>query len=114
MLVAAYDAVVTHIPLVPSGLLQCWCWLQADLEQQNQLLLSLEACAACLHVLSAPNMPKQVYKEELIDKILALVKYHLLHNVLVYYNAGICQANRPSLLVQGMLPACVQHSWHVC
>lgn len=75
-------------------------------------MLSLEACAACLHVLSAPNMPKQVYKEELIDKILALVKYHLLHNVLVYYDAGICQANRPSLLMQGMLPAYIQHTCH--
>lgn len=50
-------------------------------------------------------MPKQVYKEELIDRIVGLVKYHLLNNVLVFYDAGICQANRPSLLDQGMLRA---------
>ena len=47
-------------------------------------------------------MPKQVYKEELIDKMVGLIKYHLLKNVLVFYDAGICQANRPSLLEQGV------------
>lgn len=69
-----------------------------DQHQLSAILLSLEACAACLQVLSAPNMPKQVYKEELIDRSVSLMKYHLLKNVLVFYDASICQANRPNLL----------------
>ena len=75
-----------------------------DQHQLSAILLSLEACAACLQVLSAPNMPKQVYKEELIDRSVSLMKYHLLKNVLVFYDASICQANRPNLLEdQGVL-----------
>ncbi|DBA96220.1 TPA: hypothetical protein ACH3X3_002417 [Trebouxia sp. C0006] len=71
---------------------------QDDVQQQAQILLSVEACMACLQVLAAPGMPKQVYKEELIDRLVGLVRFHLLHNVLVFYDAALCQAQRPELL----------------
>ena len=74
---------------------------QDDADQQHEILLSLEACMACLQILAAPNMPKQVYKEELIDKLVGVVRFQLLHNVLVFYDAALCQAHRPELLNPG-------------
>ncbi|KAL0029310.1 hypothetical protein WJX79_009424 [Trebouxia sp. C0005] len=71
---------------------------QDNVQQQAQILLSVEACMACLQILAAPGMPKQVYKEELIDRLVGLVRFHLLHNVLVFYDAAFCQAQRPELL----------------
>lgn len=56
---------------------------------------------ACLQLLAAPGMPKQVYKEELIDRLVGLVRFQLLHNVLVFYDAALCQAQRPELLNPG-------------
>ena len=77
------------------------CYMQDDLAQQDTILLSLEACIASLHILAAPKMPKQVYQEELIDRLVALAKFHLVNNVLVFCDASICQANRPDLLHPG-------------
>ncbi|DBB01136.1 TPA: hypothetical protein ACH3X1_001027 [Trebouxia sp. C0004] len=71
---------------------------QDDIQQQAQILLSMEACMACLQILAAPGMPKQAYKEELIDRLVGLVRFQLLHNVLVFYDAALCQAHRPELL----------------
>ena len=70
--------------------------------------MSLEACTACLQVLAAPGMPKQVYKEEMIDRLVGLVRFQLLHNVLVFYDAALCQAQRPELLNPG---TCIKLSW---
>ena len=75
--------------------------MQDDGQQQAKILLSVEACMACLQVLAAPRMPKQVYKEELIDRLVGRVRFHLLHNVLVFYDAALCQAQRPELLKPG-------------
>ena len=74
---------------------------QDDIDQQDKVLLSLEACMACLQILAAPNMPKQMYKEELIDKLVGFVRFQLLHNVLVFFDAALCQASRPELLKAG-------------
>lgn len=63
--------------------------------------MSLEACTACLQVLAAPGMPKQVYKEELIDNLVGFVRFQLMHNVLVFHDAALCQAQRPGLLSPG-------------
>ena len=71
------------------------------MDQQEKVLLSLEACMACLQILAAPNMPKQMYKEERIDKLVGFVRFQLLHNVLVFYDAALCQASRPELLKAG-------------
>ncbi len=68
---------------------------------------------ACLQILAAPGMPKQVYKEELIDRLVGLVRFHLLHNVLVFYDAALCQAQRPELLNPGApLDQLVMHKSH--
>lgn len=64
-------------------------------------MLSLEACTACLQVLAAPGMPKQVYKEEIIDRLVGIVRFQLLHNVLVFHDSALCQAQRPELLSPG-------------
>ena len=56
---------------------------------------------ACLQVLAAPGMPKQVYKEEVIDCLAGLVRFQLLHNVLVFHDSALCQAQRPELLNPG-------------
>ena len=77
------------------------CPLQEDAQQQGQIMMSLEACTACLQVLAAPGMPKRVYKEELIDRLVGFVRFQLMHNVLVFHDAALCQAQRPGLLSPG-------------
>lgn len=64
-------------------------------------MMSLEACTACLQVLAARGMPKQVYKEELIERLVGLIRFQLMHNVLVFHDAALCQAQRPELLSPG-------------
>lgn len=71
---------------------------EEDAQQQGQIMMSLEACTACLQILAAPGMPKQVYKEELIDRLVGFVRFQLMHNVLVFHDAALCQAQRPGLL----------------
>ena len=85
--------------------------LQDDAEELGRILLSLEACMACLQVLAAPGMPKQVYKEELIDRLVGLVRFQLLHNVLVFHDAALCQAHRPELNSPG---AALPSPRHLC
>lgn len=81
--------------------------VQDDALQQGQIMMSLEAGAACLQVLAAAGMPKQVYKEELIDRLAGLVRFQLLHNVLVFHDAVLCQAQRPELLNPGVACLCI-------
>lgn len=64
-------------------------------------MMSLEACTACLQVLAAAGMPKQVYREELIDRLVGFIRFQLMHNVLVFHDAALCQAQRPELLSPG-------------
>jgi hypothetical protein len=47
-------------------------------------------------VLSAPGLPTQLYREELVTGLVALVKYHLQYNLLVLYDVKYRRMYRPS------------------
>ncbi|KAK9829724.1 hypothetical protein WJX72_007528 [[Myrmecia] bisecta] len=60
--------------------------------------LALESATACLHIITAPDMPKQVHNEEMIEKVVELIKFHTMSNVLAFHDARLRQAHRPALL----------------
>lgn len=40
-----------------------------------------DACLICLYIMTSPNMPKRVYIEEVIDRVILYIKFHL-HNTI--------------------------------
>lgn len=54
--------------------------------------------------MAAPNMPKQIYDEDLIEIMLDTAKLHLMNNVLVFYDARLRQLHRPTLYESGVRP----------
>eukprot|EP00891_Asterochloris_glomerata_P005418 jgi/Astpho2/5418/Aster-07368 len=64
--------------------------------QADLILQGLEACSICLRILVAPGMPKQIFREDVIELMLDLTRFQLLHNVLVFHDERIRQANKLS------------------
>ena len=48
--------------------------MQADL-----ILQSLEACSICLRIVLAPGMPKQIFREDIMELTQDLTRFQLLH-----------------------------------
>ena len=44
--------------------------------------------------MGAADMPKEVYREESIDKLVDLMKHHMIHNVFVFVDASYYQIHR--------------------
>jgi cohesin loading factor subunit SCC2 len=59
-----------------------------DVESLNYLSImsALEAAQLSLTVMTQPNMPKQVYKEEFIDKIIEFTRHQIVQSVLTAYD----------------------------
>lgn len=59
-----------------------------DVESNNYLSImsALEAAQLSLTVMTQPNMPKQVYKEEFIDKIIEFTRHQIVQSVLTAYD----------------------------
>lgn len=64
--------------------------------QADLILQGLEACSICLRILVAPGMPKQIFREDVIELMLDLTRFQLLHSVLVFHDERIRQANKLS------------------
>lgn len=73
---------------------------QDSSEDATAISMATEASAACLFVLTSPDMPKQVYQEDLIEAIMDGVKFNLLSNVLSFYDARLCATHRPQMAAQ--------------
>ncbi|KIZ01862.1 hypothetical protein MNEG_6096 [Monoraphidium neglectum] len=69
---------------------------EADGEAGTALAAALEAASCCLQVLSAPGLPTQLYREELVTALVSLVKFHLQYNLLVLYDLKYRRLYRPS------------------
>jgi len=83
------------------GLRDFDCLLLQDFsEDATAILMATEASAACLFVLTSPDMPKQVYQEDLIEAMMDGVKFNLLSNVLSFYDARLCATHRPQMAAQ--------------
>lgn len=47
---------------------------------------AVEAALAALHILTAPNMPKRAYLEDVIERIVQLARFQLQHSVYPAYD----------------------------
>ncbi|KAJ7532193.1 hypothetical protein O6H91_14G075900 [Diphasiastrum complanatum] len=56
-------------------------------ENYEIVLNALEAVQVALTVMTAPTMPKQMYKEEMIDRIVEVTRYQINHSVFAAYDA---------------------------
>lgn len=52
----------------------------------ERILRSFDAALLVLHIMTAPNMPKKVYMEEMIELIVSLIRYNLQHNIFPEYD----------------------------
>lgn len=53
----------------------------------------------------------QVYREDLIERVLELLRFYLLSNVLAFHDARLCQAHRPQLLDDAGEGRIIAHTW---
>ena len=60
------------------------------------VLKAIEAIGSYFVILSATDMPKEIYREEGIDQMIEYVRKHLVRNVFVFYDAGLWNVHRGS------------------
>lgn len=47
---------------------------------------SADACLTALHIMTSPRMPKAVYMEDVIERLLQYTKYHLQNTLYPQYD----------------------------
>lgn len=47
----------------------------------DRVMGAADACLTCLYIMTSPNMPKRVYIEEVIDRVILFIKFHF-HNTI--------------------------------
>ena len=52
----------------------------------ERILRSFDAALLVLYIMTAPQMPKKVYMEEIIELIVSLTRYNLQHNIFPEYD----------------------------
>ncbi|KAL2629314.1 hypothetical protein R1flu_014000 [Riccia fluitans] len=57
-----------------------------DSESVSLVMSALEAVQISLLVMTVPSMPKQLYKEEIIDRIIEFSRYQIVHSVFSAYD----------------------------
>ena len=83
----------------------------ADLQENSidsaDILVAIEASIAALYVLATPGLPKQAYPEDTIERIVEVLKFHLMSNVMTFHDSRLCQIHRPQLLAgsRGAIPS---------
>jgi len=63
-------------------------------ERVQDTMMALDVVSISLLILGADNMPKEVYRAESIDQMVDLIKYHMIHNVFVFFDASYHQIHR--------------------
>ena len=63
---------------------------------KERILRSSEAALVILHIVTAPNMPKNVLLEESIDQVITLAHYQLEHSVYPQFDGVYRSQNRDS------------------
>jgi len=58
------------------------------------LLKAVECIGVYFVILSAVDMPKEIFREEPIDRMIERAKQHLVRNVFVFYDAGLWNVHR--------------------
>jgi hypothetical protein len=57
---------------------------------------ALDAAIALLVLLAAPGLPPELYTEDVMDRPVGLLKYHLQYNALVFYDVRFKRIYRPA------------------
>ena len=52
----------------------------------DRMIRAVEASLVALNVLTAPQMPKRVYLEEVMDRIIRLIKFQLQNTIFPEYD----------------------------
>ncbi|XP_032230599.2 nipped-B-like protein B isoform X2 [Nematostella vectensis] len=52
----------------------------------DRIIRSVESSLVVLNILTSPNIPKQLYLEEVMDRIIRLIKFHLQNNIFPEYD----------------------------
>ena len=52
----------------------------------ERVLRAVEAALTALHILTAPNMPKRAYLEDVIERIVQLARFQLQHSIYPAYD----------------------------
>lgn len=52
----------------------------------ERVLRAVEAALVALHILTSPNMPKRVYLEDVIERIVQLARFQLSHSIYPAYD----------------------------
>ena len=52
----------------------------------ERVLRAVEAALGALHILTAPNMPKRAYIEDVIERIVQLARFQLQHSIYPAYD----------------------------
>ncbi len=66
---------------------------ETSIEAQN-ILVGLDAVSISLLILGADDMPKELYQEEWIDEMVDYIRFHLVHNIFVFFDAAHYQIHR--------------------
>ncbi|KAF7267144.1 hypothetical protein GWI33_019635 [Rhynchophorus ferrugineus] len=53
-------------------------WLETTMER---VMGAADACLICMYIMTSPNMSKRVYLEEIIDRVVLYIKYHLSNTI---------------------------------
>ena len=72
--------------------------LQEDSTDGPDISVAIEASIAALYVLASPGLPKQAYPEDTIERVVEVLKFNLMSNVMAFHDARLCQIHRPQLL----------------
>ncbi|CAG9759520.1 unnamed protein product [Ceutorhynchus assimilis] len=59
-------------------------WLETTMDR---VLGAADACLICLNIMTSPNMSKKVYLEEIMDRVVLYIKYHLSNTIFPSYDS---------------------------
>lgn len=86
------DVLASHIRLAEGVCIQ---EDESEKSERAQIIVkALDAMTISLRIMGAADMPKEVYREESIDKLVDLMKHHMIHNVFVFVDASYYQIHR--------------------
>lgn len=59
-------------------------WMETVLDR---VMGAADAALCCLYIMTSPNMPKRVYLEDVIDRVILFIKFQLLNTIFPHYDA---------------------------
>ena len=70
----------------------------------ERVLRAIEAALGALHILTAPNMPKRAYIEDVIERIVQLARFQLQHSIYPAYDPVYrTESKKKDVMISGTL-----------